>query len=613
MCGIIGYIGERTALQILLDGIKNLEYRGYDSAGVSIITGEGDVKTVKSVGKIKKLEEKLLSSKTFNGNVGIAHSRWATHGKATEENAHPHSDCDGEIWVVHNGIIDNYKEIRKHLINKGHKFKSDTDTEIIPHLIEDFYKNSRMDFYDSVSAALNMIKGTYGMVIMNAHMPDSLVVARNFSPLLIGVGDNEYFIASDASAILSHTRRVIYLHDREYGIIRKNGYDIYTLDGRRINKIEDELGWDLETVKKDGYEYFMMKEIMGQPRSILNSLRGRTVYDEGKAKLGGLDSIADKIRYINRIYIVGCGTAYLAGKVGEYMIEEYANIPVKVEVGSEFRYKKPIFEKGDILIAVSQSGETADTLAAVMEAKEKGVPTIGIVNTVGSTIARETDAGIYQHIGPEIGVASTKAFTSQISILTLLTLFLGRKKSMSLITGKRIIKELLNIPKLIEKILKDYGLINELAKKYMIYDNFLYLGRKYNYPVAVEGALKLKEISYAHAEGMAGGEMKHGSIAMIDEKFPSIVISTKDSVYEKNISNIEEIKARGGPVLVIATSGDKNISKIADDVIYIPKTLEMLTPILSIVPLQLFAYYFAVAKGLDVDKPRNLAKSVTVE
>lgn len=612
MCGIVGYVGKREALPILLDGIKNLEYRGYDSAGILVVDSKGKLSLAKSVGKISNLEKKI-TSQNFSGSWGIVHSRWATHGGVTEANAHPHCDCSKNIWLVHNGIIENFQELKEALLKRGHHFRSQTDTEVIAHLIEEIKKEKGLSLKEAVPLALKKIQGTYGLVILDRREPHLLVAARNFSPLLIGVGNQENIVASDVAAILSHTRKVVYLNDREYALITPQDFEIFNLDSQPISWRVQEIDWDLKAAKKEGFPHFMLKEIFSQPQSLEDSLRGRLLIEEGNAKLGGLERIKETLRKINRLYLVGCGTAYFAAKVGEYMLEEYAQIPTKAEIGSEFRYKKPVFLKGDALVAISQSGETADTLAAVREAKEKGVLTLGIVNVVGSSIARQTDAGVYQHIGPEISVASTKAFTSQIAILALLTLFLGRQRNLSLVMGKRIAQELSKIPSLVKKVLSQADLIKNLANKYAGYKNFLFLGRKYNFPVACEGALKLKEISYVHAEGIGSGEMKHGTIAMIDKNFPSIVLAFQDSVYEKNLSNIQEIKARQGKVIALATQGDKKINKIADDVIYLPKTLEMLMPILAVIPLQLFAYYFAVLKGLDVDHPRNLAKSVTVE
>lgn len=614
MCGIVGYIGKQKALPILLDGIKNLEYRGYDSAGFAVLTRFGRVMSEKAVGRVSNLVEKIGDLEKVPGTVGICHSRWATHGEVSEVNAHPHSDCDGRIWLAHNGIIENYKELQTDLKKSGHKFNSETDTEVLAHLVEEFInKNQGLEFEEAVRLALLSVQGTYGIVVLDRENPEKLVAARNFSPLLLGLGNGEYFVASDASAILKHTKQVIYLDDGELAVLTPEGHHVYDLRRNLQDKKKEELDWTYEEAQKGGHPHFMLKEILEEPLAIENSIRGRLIPHEGLAKLGGLSEVLEKLKSVKRVLISSCGTAYLAGRVGEYMLEEYAGLPTEVDFASEFRYRKPVFREGDVLLVISQSGETADTLAALREAKEKGILTLGIVNTVGSTMARETDAGVYQHIGPEIGVASTKAFTSQVAILALLTLLLGRQREMSLVTGERIAKELQKIPDLMKKILEQNDFIKGLAEKYKKYQNFFYLGRKYNMPVALEGALKIKEISYVHAEGYGAGEMKHGPIAMIDKNFPSIFIAPQDSVYEKMISNIEEIRARRGPVLAIATEGDEKIRELADDVIYIPKTLEMLTPLLSVVPLQLFAYHFGVQRGYDVDKPRNLAKSVTVE
>ena len=613
MCGIVGYIGKQKALPILLDGIKNLEYRGYDSAGFAVCAKSGRVASEKAVGRVAALEEKI-AGKEFSGTVGIAHSRWATHGGVTEENAHPHTDCAKNIWLVHNGIIENHQELRRDLAKTGHRFSSETDTEVLVHLMEEFQiKNPGLAFEEAVRLALLTVRGTYGLAAIDTRDLGKLVAARNFSPLLLGVGKGEYFIASDASAVLKHTAQVIYLDDGEMAVVSRDGHAIYDLRRNRQKKEPQRLEWSYEEAQKQGFPHFMLKEIFEEPDAIENSIRGRLLSDGGRAKLGGFDAVLDILKNARRILISACGTAYFAGRVGEYMLEEYAGIPVEVDFASEFRYRKPVFRGGDLFLAISQSGETADTLAALREAKEKGVPTIGIVNVVGSTLSRDTIAGVYQHIGPEIGVASTKAFTSHVAILALLTMLLGRQREMSVATGERIAGELKKIPALMRKIIAQNELIKALAEKYQRYHNFFFLGRKYNLPVAFEGALKLKEISYVHAEGYGAGEMKHGPIAMIDESFPSIFIAPQDSVYEKMVSNIEEVKARRGPVIAIATEGDEEIGKLADDVIYIPKTLEMLTPLLSVVPLQLFAYYFGVLCGHDVDKPRNLAKSVTVE
>ena len=609
MCGIVGYIGKSKATPILLDGLKKLEYRGYDSAGISIANGK-KISTIKAVGKIVELE-KEMSAKKLDGKVGIAHTRWATHGKPSVRNSHPHKDCSGDISLVHNGIIENYQQLREKLLKKGHKFRSETDSEVVAHMIEEFGKKD--NFKTAVIKTLKLLKGTYGLAIINKNDPDKIIVARNGSPLILGIGKGEFLVASDASAIIRYTDQVVYLEDGEIAILNENEYEITNIESQIINKKVSKVDWSIEKAQKQGYDHFMIKEIFEQPDAVCDAIRGRLDLKNGDAKLGGLHNVDKELRGIEKIIIVSCGTSYYAGLVGEYMLEEYAGIPVEVEFASEFRYRKPILNKKTAVLAISQSGETADTLAAIREAKNKGALVLGIVNTVGSTIARETDSGIYNHAGPEIGVASTKAFTSQLSILTLLTLKLGRQRNMSLVMGKRIASELKKIPRLIETTLKESKNIKKIAKKYKDYKDLLYLGRKYNCPIAYEGALKIKEISYVHAEGYPSGEMKHGPIALIDKNFPSMFLVPKDSVYEKNLSGMEEIKARGGKIIAIATKGDKEIKKVADDVIYIPKTLEILVPLLSVIPLQLLAYYVGVLKGFDVDKPRNLAKSVTVE
>lgn len=609
MCGIIGYIGKQKAVPILIEGLKRLEYRGYDSAGLSVL-GKNKIINVKAVGKVAELENKI-NGRNISGTIGIAHTRWATHGKPSDRNSHPHSDCAGDIHVVHNGIIENYQELKGRLIKKKHKFTSETDSEVVAHLVEEFSK--KFNFKEAVLETLKLIKGTYGLAIINQNEPDKIIIARMGSPLVLGLGHGENIVASDVSAIVRHTDRVIYLEDGEVAVVGEQGYEITTLKNKFIDKKITKLDWSVEKAEKGGFAHFMLKEIFEQPHAIEDAIRGRLMIEDGMAKLGGLRDVAEKLRNLEKIIIVSCGTSYNAGLIGEYMLEEYAGIPVEVEYASEFRYRKPLLNKKTAVLAISQSGETADTLAAIREAKNKGALTLGIVNTVGSTIARETDAGVYNHAGPEIGVASTKAFTSQLSIFVLLTLMIGRQRDMAAVMGKRIAGEMAKIPKMIEEILKQKKEIQKISKKYLKYQNFLYMGRKYNFPIALEGALKIKEISYVHAEGYPSGEMKHGTIALIDKNFPSIFIVPKDSVYEKNISGMQEIKARGGKIIAVATKGDREIKKIADDVIYIPKTLEMLTPLLSVVPLQLLAYYVGTGKGLDVDKPRNLAKSVTVE
>jgi len=609
MCGIAGYIGKNRACPILIDGLRRLEYRGYDSAGFALAE-DGGVVILKAVGRVEELE-KQVGERDFLGTAGIAHTRWATHGKPSKENAHPHVDCRQEIFLVHNGIIENYKELKESLKKRGHRFSSETDSEVIAHLIEEYYGEDSLE--EAVRKALLKATGTYGIAVLSQREPNKIVAARKGSPLILGVGKDEFIIASDVAAIIRYTDRVVYLNDGEMVVIGRDGYEVSNLERTRIDKRVDRIDWSVEKAEKQGFAYFMLKEIFEQPEAIKNAIRGRVLSADGNVKLGGLDDVRERLREINRLVIVACGTAYHAGLVGKYMLEEYAGIRADIEYGSEFRYRKPILDSKTAVLAVSQSGETTDTLATVKEAKNKGALALGIVNAVGSTIARETDAGIYNHAGPEIGVASTKAFTSQLSILALLTVFLGRQREMSCVTGKRILNELAEIERHIKTILKQAKEIEKIARKYSGFNNFLYLGRKYNYPIALEGALKIKEIAYVHAEGYPFGEMKHGSIALIDENFPSIAIVTKDSVYEKTISGVQEIKARGGKIIAIATSGDKEIKKLVDDVIYIPKTLEMLTPMISVVPLQLLAYYFGVQKGLDVDKPRNLAKSVTVE
>ncbi|MDO8667718.1 MAG: glutamine--fructose-6-phosphate transaminase (isomerizing) [bacterium] len=635
MCGIVGYIGKNQALPILLDGLKRLEYRGYDSSGVAVKTADG-VFSVKAVGRIVELEKKinspnpsleggqinldsrlrgndkgnLLKGVNAGANTGIAHTRWATHGAPTEANAHPQTDCQGKIWLAHNGIIENYQELKIRLIAKGHKFTSQTDTEVIAHLLEDLYDG---DLSRALIKVLKILKGAYGLALFHSDEPNKLFAAKFGSPLVLGLADGEIIVASDVSAIIRYTKQVIYLKDGEIAEISGQDFKIFDADNKQVNKNIDQIEWDSEAAEKGGWPHFMLKEIFEQPKSIANSIRGRYVAEAGRAKLGGLESAAERIRGIKKIIIASCGTARLAGLVGKYMIEEYAGIPCEVDYAHEFRYRKAILDGETALIAVSQSGETADTLAAVREAKEKGCLTLGIVNVVGSSIARATEAGVYSHSGPEIAVASTKAFTSQVAILCLLTVMFGRQRQMSLATGQRIISELASLPDKIKQVLALNDELKRIAEKYYQFKNFAFLGRKYNHPVAFEGALKLKEISYIHAEGFAAGELKHGPIAMIDENFPSFYIAPVDSVYEKNYSNMQEIKARGGKIIAITTAGDEKIKEVADEVIYIPKTLEMLTPILTAVPSQLFAYHMAMLNGRDVDKPRNLAKSVTVE
>ena len=602
MCGIVGYIGKKNAIPILLEGLRRESYRGYDSSGL-VVFQNNEPFCLKAVGKLEKLEAKVMNY-TLNGNIGLAHNRWATHGSVTEANAHPHCDCQKNIYLVHNGIIENYKELKDQLLKEGHKFSSDTDTEVISHLIEKFF-NGNLE--EATRKALALVRGTYGIAVISRQDPRKIVAARFGSPLLLGLGENEYFIASDPSAVIAHTNKVIYLDDGEIATITPENFFIIK------EKKPEEIEWKLEEAQKGGYPHFMLKEIMEEPETIENALRGRLMIEEGGVKLGGLDVIQEKLRKINRLILVACGTASYAAKVGEYMFEEYAGIPTEVDIASEFRYRKPVVDKNTAAIFISQSGETADTLAALKEMKQKGVLTIGITNAVGSTQSRETDAGVYTRSGPEIAVASTKAFLGQLSTLAMLVIYFGRQREMALVMGKRIASELSKLPDLAREVLKQDQKIKQLAEKYKEFKNFWFIGRKYNYPIAMEGALKLKEISYLHAEGVGAGELKHGPIALIDEGFPTVAILPSDSVYEKMISNVQEVKARDGKIIAIATQGNQDIKNIVDDVIYIPKTLEMLTPILSVIPLHLFAYHMAVLLGKDPDYPRNLAKSCTVE
>ncbi|OGZ63814.1 MAG: glutamine--fructose-6-phosphate aminotransferase [Candidatus Staskawiczbacteria bacterium RIFCSPLOWO2_01_FULL_40_39] len=607
MCGIVGYIGKEESLPILLHGLKTLEYRGYDSAGVAVLAN-GSVEIKKSVGQVALLEKALEKETGFNGSVGIGHTRWATHGVPSEQNAHPHTDCQNRIFVVHNGIIENHKELREYLQTKGHIFQSETDTEIMPHLIEHFLKEGK-DFTTALFDALKMVKGAYALLIMDALQPEVLYATRLSSPLVIGVGDGEHFLASDPSALIDKTKNVIYLQDGQVAKISRNNVDISNVDNQKTPFEVIRLEWNLEQAQKGDFPHFMLKEIFEGPEVVRSASRGRMKSKENFVKLGGLTEVADKLKEIKRIIILACGTSYYAGLVAEYLFEEIAKIPTEVHFASEFRYRNEPFENGTAVIAISQSGETADTLAALRKAKEHGLLALGMVNTVGSTIARETDAGVYNHAGPEIGVASTKAFLSQLTVLTLMAAYFAKDKH----ANEPILAELEKIPEKIQQILGQSAIIETLAEKYKNHENFLFLGRRYNYPVALEGALKLKEISYIHAEGYGAGEMKHGPLAMISQDFPTLAIIPQNGVSEKMLSNLEEIKARRGPILAIASEGDKKVSSVADDVIYIPKTIEPLEPFLTVVPLQLFAYYMGTKRGFNVDRPRNLAKSVTVE
>lgn len=610
MCGIVGYIGTKPAAHVVVEGLRMLEYRGYDSAGIAVITG-GDMAIEKRKGKVADLEQTLNYSE-LHGTLAIGHTRWATHGAPNDVNAHPHTDASGKIAIIHNGIIENYNTLKSQLIEKGFSFKSETDSEVLAVLIGYIYTKVH-DVEDAVRLALHEVTGTFGLVVASEYNPDTIIVARRGSPIVLGVGDGEYMVASDASAIIEHMRKAIYLNDNEMAVLTRDGFTTKTMKNQEIHAVVHELDFELEQIQKGHYDHFMLKEIFEQPLTFQDSIRGRLLVDEGNVKLGGLTSVRDTLLKARRIIFTACGTSWHSALVGEYLIEQLAHIPVEVEYASEFRYRNPIVGSGDVVVGISQSGETADTLAALREAKLKGATTLGLVNVVGSTIARETDAGVYLHAGPEIGVASTKAFTSQLAVLSLLALFLGRHRSMGATDGKSFALELASIPEKIRSILENAETIRSIATEYSSASNFLYLGRGYNFPVALEGALKLKEISYIHAEGYPAAEMKHGPIALIDENMPVVFIATKDEIYEKVVSNIEEVRARGGKVIAIATEGDTTMASRASHVIYIPSTLAPLTPVLASIPLQLLAYYIAVQRGCDVDKPRNLAKSVTVE
>ena len=605
MCGIFGYTGTREASPLLLDGLRTLEYRGYDSAGIFVPGHE----VAKAVGAIDNLAEILPE---MSGSSGIAHTRWATHGEPSVPNAHPHTADSKKLWMVHNGIIENYQELKRELSSLGHSFHTKTDSEVLVHLIEEIQKEVDT-LEEAVTNALKRVRGTYGIAVMFTDEPDKIVVARMGSPIVLGIGNGEHIVASDPSAILKHTKNVVYLNDGEMAVLTPKTYRVLTLDRAELKRKPDTIEWDVEQVQKGGHEHFMLKEIMEGPEVLRNTARGRLIPEDGMVKLGGLEDVADKLAKIKRIILVACGTASYACLTGKYMLEEYAGIPTEVEIGSEFRYRKMVLDKDAAVIAISQSGETADTLASVKEAKRKGLLTLGIVNAVGSTIARETDAGVYNHAGPEISVASTKAFLSQLEVLAMLTIFLGRQRILSLSGGQKLSKELLALPEKVQSILDRHKQIKSIAKRLNKYDDFYFIGRKYSLPVAYEGAIKLKEISYIHAEGYGAGEMKHGPIALIEDSFPTVAIAPQDSVYEKTFSNIEETKARNGKVFAIATEGDEMIKTVADEVFYVPTAHEMVTPILTTVPLHLFAYYMALERGHNIDKPRNLAKSVTVE
>ena len=610
MCGIVGYIGDQNCVPILINGLKRLEYRGYDSAGIGIIVN-GESGLVKNKGKVSILEDKV-SQMNLEAPLGIGHTRWATHGVPNEVNAHPHTNGNKSLFLIHNGIIENYRTIKNELIKQGYEFSSDTDTEVLVHLIDSFI-NKGNDLCKAVQLALNEVIGTYGIAVIYKDEPDKVVVARKGSPLVVGLGENENFIASDVSALLAHTKQIVYLDDGELAVVSRDGYTVKTIADKEIEKEVHEISMTLEEIDKGGYPHFMLKEIMEQPDSVFNSMRGRLLFDEGDAKLGGLADVTDRLINSERIIISACGTSWHAGLVAEYMLENIARIPAEVEYASEFRYRNPVISSNDTVIVISQSGETADTLAALREAKYRGALVLGVCNVVGSTIARESEAGVYIHAGPEIGVASTKAFTSQLVVLALITLLVARRKGLTVDEGKIIVNALRGLPEQISHILNLNDSIEQLADEFKDANNFLYLGRGYNFPVALEGALKLKEISYIHAEGYPAAEMKHGPIALIDENMPVVFIATKESTYEKVVSNIEEVRARGGRLIAIASENDDEIDELVNHTIKIPDTVEMLRPILTSIPLQLLAYHIAVKKELNVDQPRNLAKSVTVE
>ena len=617
MCGIIGYVGKRNAVPIMIEGLKRLEYRGYDSAGLAIITKKGNLLIEKVEGKIVKLEQSInWKPSESESNTGISHTRWATHGEPTAINAHPHTNSERKIALVHNGIIENHKKLKDQLKIKGYKFITETDTEVLVHLIDFFFKSSDQtedDFYASIQQALKQIEGTYGIAVINQDFPDLLISARKGSPIIVGIGNDEFFITSDVSAIIIHTKKVIYLEDGEMVKVTSENYELTTINNEiKAPKITT-IDWDISSVDRGNYKHFMLKEIFEQPISVANAFRGRLSEEYASSRLGGLSVHKEALNNVKKIQLIGCGTSWHAGLVGKYIIEYLSRIPVEVEYASEYRYKNPIVSENTLVITISQSGETADTLAALREAKSKGAMVFGITNVVGSTIARETDGGVYIHAGAEIGVASTKAFTSQVTVLFLLGLLLGRIKHLSPIDGTKYIEELRSLPEKITCILDKSEAIREIARFMINSTNAIYLGRGFEYPVALEGALKLKEISYIHAEGYPAAEMKHGPIALIDENMPVVAICPKDFLYEKVISNLHEVRTRKGKIIAIASEGDLNISTLAEHVIYVPETLPVLRPILTVIPLQLLAYHVADLKKIDVDQPRNLAKSVTVE
>ena len=610
MCGIVGYVGQKNCVPILINGLKRLEYRGYDSAGIGII--QNDVCRVeKFAGKVSVLSESIRKMDLF-ANIGIGHTRWATHGIPNKTNAHPHFNSDETLMIIHNGIIENYSRLKTQLESEGYTFKSETDTEVLANLIDKYFSDG-VSLFEAVRIALNKVEGAYGIGVIARDEPDKIIVAKKGSPLVIGVGNDENFLASDVNALIPYTNNVVYMEDNEIAEICADSFFVKSIANVKLEKHVETVDMDADQITKNGYKHFMLKEIVEQPTSLKNTLRGRLIEEEGLAKLGGLIGFENRLAWSDRIIISACGTSWHAALVGEYMIEQYTGIPVEVEYASEFRYRDPVINKNDTVIFISQSGETADTLAALKEAKRREPLVLGVCNVVGSSIARASDAGVYIHAGPEIGVASTKAFTSQLIVMALITLLIARRKRMSLLKGREVVKELLAIPDKVAEILKLNDQIAEIAEHFSDAKNFLYLGRGYNFPAALEGALKLKEISYIHAEGYPAAEMKHGPIALIDENMPVVFIATHDAIYDKVLSNIEEVRARNGKVIVVCDEKDEKLESLSDYSIIIPKTINLLTPILTSIPLQLLAYHIAVKKGLNVDQPRNLAKSVTVE
>ena len=614
MCGIVGYIGWQDAAPVLLKGLKRLEYRGYDSAGIALLNGSLSV--MKQTGSVNRLETDTHRQREgiFGATVGIGHTRWATHGEPSDRNAHPHLNTAGDIAVIHNGIVENYSVLKQELVSQGYVFASETDSEVLVHLIDRiWHSDPSLDMESVTRSALRHVEGAYGLCVISSREPDKIVVARKGSPLVIGIGTGEFFIASDAAPIVEHTNKVVYLSEGELAVVTRDGYSVKTIENVEQQKIVTELDFSLEKIEKGGFEHFMLKEIFEQPVVMHDVMRGRIRLDEGRLCLGGIEDYLDRLKQAKRIIICACGTSWHAALIGEYLIEEFARIPVEVDYASEFRYRNPIIGVDDVVILVSQSGETADTLAALRTAKEKGALVMGICNVVGSTIARETLCGMYTHAGPEIGVASTKAFTAQVIMLYMLALALGKGRTISNEEIALSLKELAAIPDKALRILDLDSQIKSIAERFRDAKNFLYLGRGYNFPVALEGALKLKEISYIHAEGYPAAEMKHGPIALIDEDMPVIIIATRDNTYSKILSNIEEVRSRKGRVIAIANEGDQEISRLAEHVIYIPQASSQITPLLAVIPLQLLAYHIATLRGCNVDRPRNLAKSVTVE